>query len=420
MPIYEYKGLDKRGKSTSGVLDADNPSDLKKRLKREGVFLSQYVETNRTGDKRKVGGEKTGSRDVALGELFGRISQLEISEMTRQLATLIRAGIPLVECLSAITEEHENPKLKRVMSRVKRAVSEGSSLAAALGEHPKIFPPLFVNMVNAGESSGNLDLVFERLAAMTESQVRLRSKLVGALMYPVIMIVLGAAIITLMMLFVVPKMAEMFEEMGAELPLITRALIGASDIVAGYWWLIGLLLFGGSAAFNRWRRSENGKPKWDRFTLKVPVFGPLIRMLNVARFARTLSTLLASGVPILTAMSIVRSILSNSILANVVEVAREAVKEGHAVAETLKASKEFPPMVCHMVAVGERSGELEAMLGNVADSYEAQVDAKVQALTSVLEPVMIVLMGAAVGILVLAILQPMMNMNELFASGAAG
>ncbi len=420
MPIYEYKGLDKRGKSAGGVIDADSPADLKKKLKREGVFISEYVETNRAGKQRKVGGEQAGSRDVALKDLFGRISLLEVSEMTRQLATLIRAGIPLVECLSAITEEHENPKLKRVMSRVKRAVSEGSSLANALGEHPKVFPPLFVNMVNAGESSGNLDIVFERLASLTESQVRLRSKLVGALMYPIIMIVLGACIITLMMVFVVPKMAEMFEEMGAQLPLITRALITMSDVVSSYWWLIGILLFGGITGFNRWRQSESGKPVWDRFTLKVPVFGPLIRMLNVARFARTLSTLLASGVPILTAMSIVRSILSNSILADVVEKAREAVKEGHAVAETLKSSKEFPPMVCHMVAVGERSGELESMLGNVADSYEAQVDAKVQALTSVLEPLMIVLMGGAVGILVIAILQPMMNMNELFASGAAG
>ena len=420
MPIYEYKGLNAKGKQTSGVLDADSPRDLKDRLKRQGIYMSEYVETDRGGKRRKVGGEQTGSKEVSLADLMRRITLLEVAELTRQLATLSRAGIPLVESLAAVTEEHENPKLKRVMSQVKRAVSEGSSLANALQAHPAVFPPLYVNMVNAGESSGNLDIVFDRLATLTESQVRLRGKLMGALMYPIIMVFLGGVIITLMMLFVVPKMAEMFEEMGAQLPTVTRILIGFSEFIAGWWPLIFLVMAGGVVGFNRWRRSEAGKPSWDQFTLKVPVFGPLIRLLNVARFARTLSTLLASGVPILTAMSIVEAIIDNHVLASVVEQAREAVKEGSAVADTLRQSGEFPAMVCHMVAVGERSGELESMLGNVADSYEAHVDSKVQMLTSVLEPVMIVVMGGAVAFLVFAILQPMMNMNELFASGGVG
>ena len=420
MPIYEYKGLNAKGKHTTGVLDADSPRDLKDRLKRQGVYMSEYVETDRGGKRRKVGGQQTGSQDVSFADLMRRISLLEVAELTRQLATLSRAGIPLVESLAAVTEEHENPKLKRVMSQVKRAVSEGSSLANALQAHPTVFPPIYVNMVNAGESSGNLDIVLDRLATLTESQVRLRGKLMGALMYPIIMVFLGGVIITLMMLFVVPKMAEMFEEMGAQLPMVTRVLITFSEFIAGWWPLIFLAMFGGVVGFNRWRKSEVGKPTWDRFTLRVPVFGPLVRLLNVARFARTLSTLLASGVPILTAMSIVESIIDNHVLASVVEEAREAVKEGSAVADTLRQSGEFPAMVCHMVAVGERSGELEAMLGNVADSYEAHVDSKVQMLTSVLEPVMIVVMGGAVAFLVFAILQPMMNMNELFASGGVG
>jgi general secretion pathway protein F len=420
MPIYEYKALTSSGKNSKGLLDADSPRDLKERLKRQGIFLTEYVETNRSGAKRKVGGEKTGSRDVSFSGAFKRISILEIAELTRQLATLSRAGIPLVESLAAVTEEHENPKLKRVMSQVKRDVSEGATLANALKPHPSVFPPLYVNMVNAGESSGTLDIVFERLATMTESQVRLRGKLIGALMYPMIMIVLGAAIITLMMLFVVPKMAEMFEEMGAQLPLVTRILIGMSEFVGMFWPLIFLGLIGGAIGFSRWRVSKGGKPIWDRFVLRVPVFGPLIRLLNVARFARTLATLLASGVPILTAMSIVESVLANHVLAKVIDGVRETVKEGGSVAETLKASGEFPPMLCHMVAIGERSGELESMLGNVADSYEAHVDAKVMQLTAVLEPLMIVIMGGAVAFLVFAILQPMMNMNELFASGGMG
>ncbi|MDP6943750.1 MAG: type II secretion system inner membrane protein GspF [Myxococcota bacterium] len=420
MPIYEYKGLNAKGKQTNGLLDADSPRDLKDRLKRQGIYMSEYVETDRGGKRRKVGGEQTGSKEVSFADMIRRITLLEVAELTRQLATLSRAGIPLVESLAALTDEHENPKLKRVMSQVKRAVSEGSSLANALQAHPTVFPPIYVNMVNAGESSGNLDIVFDRLATLTESQVRLRGKLMGALMYPVIMVFLGGIIITLMMLFVVPKMAEMFEEMGAQLPAVTRILIGFSEFVSDWWPLIFLSLIGSVVGFNRWRVSESGKPTWDAFTLRVPIFGPLIRMLNVARFARTLSTLLASGVPILTAMSIVESIINNHVLSSVVEEAREAVKEGSAVADTLKQSGEFPSMVCHMVAIGERSGELESMLGNVADSYEAHVDSKVMALTSVLEPVMIVVMGGAVAFLVFAILQPMMNMNELFASGGLG
>ncbi|MGB0590869.1 MAG: type II secretion system inner membrane protein GspF [Myxococcota bacterium] len=420
MPIYEYKGLNAKGKQANGVLDADSPRDLKDRLKRQGIYMSEYVETDRGGKRRKVGGEQTGSKEVSFSDMMRRITLLEVAELTRQLATLSRAGIPLVESLAALTDEHDNPKLKRVMSQVKRAVSEGSSLANALQAHPTVFPPIYVNMVNAGESSGNLDIVFDRLATLTESQVRLRGKLMGALMYPIIMVFLGGVIITLMMLFVVPKMAEMFEEMGAQLPTVTRILITFSEFISDWWLLLFLAFGGGVTAFNRWRVSENGKPTWDAFTLRVPIFGPLIRMLNVARFARTLSTLLASGVPILTAMSIVESILNNHVLASVIEQAREAVKEGSAVADTLRQSGEFPSMVCHMVAIGERSGELESMLGNVADSYEAHVDSKVQALTSVLEPVMIVVMGGAVAFLVFAILQPMMNMNELFASGGLG
>ncbi|MCB9727314.1 MAG: type II secretion system inner membrane protein GspF [Deltaproteobacteria bacterium] len=420
MPLYHYKGLNSKGKQTTGVVDADNPRDLKEQLRRDGVFISEYVETTRGGEKRKVGGEKQGSEDFDLGSLLTRISIMEVAEITRQLSTLARAGIPVVEAIAAISEQLENKKLKAVMSRVKRDVSEGASLASALREHPKVFGDLYVNMVHAGESSGNLDVVFDRLADFTESQVRLRAKLMGALMYPIIMAGLGMVIVSLMMLFVVPKISEMFDEMGAELPLITRILIGSSNFAQTFWPLILLGGIVGVGAFARWRRSEDGKPKWDRFVLRVPVFGPLIRMLNIARFARTLSTLLASGVPILSAMTICRSVLTNNVLGDAVDEAREAVKEGQSIADPLKRSGQFPAMVTHMVAVGEKSGELEGMLGNVADSYEIQVDSKITQLTSVMEPVVIVIMGISVAFLVFAILMPMMQMNEVIANGGAG
>jgi general secretion pathway protein F len=272
-------------------------------------------------------------------------------------------------------------------------------------------------MVAAGESSGNLDVVFARLAEFTEAQVRLKAKVMGAMMYPIIMVVLGFLIVAMMMIFVIPQIAEIFEEMGTDLPWITVTLIGISDFFVDFWWLMILAFIGGSYSFKRWKKTPAGKTKWDGIMLKIWVFGPLIRMLSIARFTRTLSTLLESGVPILTSMTIVKSVVTNDVLAKVIEEAREAVKEGHPIADPLKASGEFPSMVTHMIAVGERSGELEAMLANVAESYEIQVESKISQLASTLEPVMILFMGAAVAFLVFAILMPMMQMNEMFSAG---
>ncbi len=411
MPVYEYKALNAKGKALQGLVDADSPRALKDQLKRKGIYLTRYVETKRGGEKRTVGGEKSASREVEFNKLFNRVKPVELAEVTRQLATLLRAGIPVVEALAALADQLENPRLKRAMSQVKRAVSEGSSLANALKAHSQIFSNLYVNMIGAGENSGNLDLVFARLADFTESQARLRAKVKGAMMYPLIMIVIGFLVVLLMMTQVVPQIAEIFVDMGKPLPLPTRILISLSDFFVGFWWLIIFGGVGGTLGFNHWRKSPNGKPVFDRFLLRVWIFGPLVRMLSIARFSRTLSTLLNSGVPILSALSIVKSIVTNHTLAEVVENAREAVKEGHSIAEPLRASGEFPPMVTHMIAVGEKSGELEEMLSNVADSYEVQVDAKVGAMASTLEALMIVFMGIMVAFLVIAILLPMLNME---------
>jgi general secretion pathway protein F len=416
MPIYEYKGLNSRGKETRGLLDADTPRDLRERLQREGVFLTQYTETGRGGQQRTVGGEKAGSREVRLRG--GSIKLGEVSEVTRQLATLLKAGVPVVDALTALSEQLENERFKRVMSQVKRDVSEGNSLADALRAHPT-FPPLYVNMVGAGESSGNLDLVFARLADFMDGQVRLRSKLMAAMVYPVIMIFVGTGLVTLMMIVVVPMMKDMFSELGADLPFITQMLIGTSDLIVNYWLSLIQVLALTWALFSRWRMGT-GKPTWDRWALKLPIFGRVIRMVAIARFSRTLGTLLNSGVPILAAMDIVKSIIDNRSIAQVIEAARDAVKEGEPVSEPLRRSGEFPSMVTHMIAVGERSGELEEMLGHVAASYEVQVETKVQQLTAVLEPLMILFMGGSVAFMVVAIMWPMMKMNEIIASGTGG
>ena len=412
MPIYEYKAISAKGKATKGVMDADSPRALKERLSKDGVFLSEYIETRGGEETRRAGQQQAGSREVKFNFLQ-KVKLLEVAEVTRQLATLVRSGIQVTEAIGAISEQLENPLFKKVLAEVKRNVSEGSTLANAMKKHPKVFSELFVNMVASGESSGTLDVVFERLADVTEASVRLRSKLTSALVYPIIMLIMSGGIVLMMMIFVIPKITELLLNMGKKLPAPTEFLIGVSDIVRVYWWLLIILFGGGVYFFNRWRKTEKGRLKWDRWSLGFPIFGKLTRELGVARFSRTLSTLLAAGVPILSALTIVQNVIGNVILGKVVEDARNAVKEGQPIADALKKSKEFPPMVVHMIGVGEKSGQLEQMLTNVANSYEMQAEQKVTRLTAVLEPVMIVMMGLVIGFMVVAIVLPMMDMSQL-------
>ncbi len=421
MPVYEYIGKDAAGKSVKGVLDVDGVKALKSALRRDKVFLTEYKEA---GNKAKQQGrvkagvqQKQGSREVDLADLLTRITPQDISEMTRQMATLLKAGVPLVESLQATVEQIENPKLKRVLAEVRTAVNEGAPFWRALSVHDKIFETTYFNMVRAGESAGNLDVVLLRLADFTESQVRLRNKIIGALTYPVIMLCISLLIVFGMMIFVVPTITAMFTDLGADLPLLTKILIGASNALTSFWWLGLLLAFGASRLFIKWKASEAGADKWDTWLLKVPVLGDLIRKIAISRFSRTLSTLLSSGVPLLTAMEIVENVVANRILAKVVAEARGAIREGDSIAGPLKRSGQFPPMVVHMIAIGERSGELENMLKNVSDSYENQVDTRVSALTSLLEPLMIVFMGVIVAFLVAAILLPMMKLTQAVQQG---
>ncbi len=415
MPVYDYIGRASGGRTVKGTMDVDNVRSLRTALRRESVFLTEYHETTAKGGKGKVRAgvaQKAGSRDVDLKEMLVRITPMDVAEMTRQLATLQKAGVPLVDSLSAIVEQTENSKLKRVLSQIRTGVNEGVSLHRALANHPKVFGETYANMVRAGESSGTLEIVLLRLADFTEAQVRLRNKVIGALTYPVIMLIIAMGIVSAMMILVVPKITIMFEDLGADLPFITKVLIFLSDTMTNWWPLLALLLGAAIWAFNRWRLSEDGSEKWDRLVLKVPVLGDLLRKIAIARFARTLGTLLSSGVPLLTAMEIVENVVANKVLAAVLSEARSAIREGDSIAGPLKRSDEFPPMVVHMVSIGERSGELENMLVNVSESYENQVDTRVNALTSILEPIMIVGMGIIVAFLVAAILLPMMQLTS--------
>ncbi len=422
MPVYEYIGKGSGGKTVKGVLDVDNVKALKAALRRDKVFLTEYHETaaakGGAGGRVRAGKKvQAGSRDVDVKEMLTRITPLDVAEMTRQLATLQKAGVPLVDSLSAIVDQTENAKLKRVMSQVRTDVTEGASLFRALDRHNKVFGPTYVNMIRAAESSGTMDLVLLRLADFTESQVRLRNKVIGALTYPAIMLCISVLIVAAMMVLVVPKITVMFTDLGADLPFITKVLIFISETLTSWWWLLLLMLGGAATAVQRWRLTDEGGLQWDGWTLRMPVFGDLLRKVAISRFTRTLSTLLNSGVPLLTAMEIVENVVANQVLANVLNEARAAIREGDSIAGPLKRSEQFPPMVVHMIAIGERSGELEGMLQNVAESYENQVETRINALTSVLEPIMIVGMGILVAFLVAAILLPMMKLTSAVGQG---
>lgn len=409
MPVFEYKGVNSSGRSVKGVMDADNPRALRERLRTQGIFPSSIKESGQT-EAPSAGGTAKPGRKIFLG---GRVKTVELAEVTRQLSTLLKANIPMVDTLGAISQQTGNPRLQLMLSEIKRAVTEGKSLALAMGEHPQVFSPLYVNMVKAGETSGNLDLVFARLAELTEGQAKLKSRLVGTMIYPLIMMVVGTGIIALLMLFVVPKLTEMFNEMGGKLPAVTVGLIAVSEFMQHWWWaLLGGIVFS-VTWFVRWKRSARGRARWDRLILKMPLFGNLTRLVAVARFARTLGTLLSSGVPIVTALGIVRHVLGNETLSEVVEESRIAVQEGNSLAKPLERSGEFPSMMVHMVAVGEQSGSLEEMLGNVASAYEVQVDSRITTMTALLEPVMILSMGLVVALIVFAVMMPMLQMNEL-------
>lgn len=408
MPVFEYKGLTEAGKPVKGLRDADSAKTLRQTLRKEGVFVTEVM----TG--KEGGVAALASTDVNLKRLIGsRITTSDIAIMTRQLSVLLHSGVALVEALSALTDQVDNEKLKLIVSQVKNRVNEGSSLADSMAQHPKVFNHLYVNMIRAGERSGALDVVLARLAEFTENQARLKSKIVGTLTYPIIMVVVSAAILAILLTVVVPKVTKIFEQNKLTLPITTRILIGASNILSNYWWAVLIVVAGAIWGFVRWKRTTKGRAAWDRFVLKTPVFGKLIRMVSVARFATTLSTLLKSGVPLLTSLDIVKNVVANVVLSDVIEKARDSIREGESIAAPLKRSGEFPPLVYHMVAIGERSGQLEDMLTNVGAAYEDQVEIRVASLTSMLEPVMTVGMGGMVAFIVMSILLPILKLNTV-------
>lgn len=404
MAVFAWKGINSAGKDVKGVRDADSPKALKVALKREGVMVTEILENAKAKQKS--------AREIDFGAMFRRISPMDIAVATRQLAVLLKAGIPLVEGLSALIDQLENPELRAAFTTTRNRVNEGASFADALRDHPKYFNHLYVSMVEAGEASGTLEAVLARLADFLESSAKLRSKVQGALAYPALMAIMGVLVILIMMTVVVPEVTSIFEDFDQTLPWYTRVLIFFSNIFSDFWYLLILLTGAAVFAFVRWKATADGRKKWDIIKLKLPLFGKLLLMVAVTRFARTLATLLSSGVPVLQAMEITKNVLGNTELTRVVEDARESVREGESIAVPLKRSGRFPPIVTHMIAIGEKSGELEQMLENVASAYDAQVEARLQAMTSVLEPILIVTIGGAAGFIAFSIMMPLVQINE--------
>jgi len=400
VPVFEYKGLTARGRGVAGIVDADSARVARQRLKADGIFPTELTEGHGKG------------KGEARAPLFGgRIRPMDVAVVTRQLATLVGAGLPMLECLSALVDQVESPRLKKVIAEVREQVKEGSSLSEALRPHPKVFSELYVSMVAAGEASGTLGPMLARLADFAERQVALSGMIVATMTYPAVMVVIGLLVLSLLMTFVVPKVTQVFADMHAALPTPTIVLIAISDFVRSYWW--ALILLAGAAwwVFRRWAATEAGRLVWDRTTLSLPVVGKLVRMVAISRFTRTLSTLLAGGIPLLEALSITQRVVLNRVLADAIGAASENIKEGESVAAPLAASGVFPPMVTHMVAVGEATGELEAMLVKVAEAYDREVQTTVGSLTSILSPIMILVMGGVVFAIVMAILLPIVELS---------
>jgi general secretion pathway protein F len=404
VPLYAYKALDNHGKVVGGLVDAESQRGARHKLRLSGIFPTQLNEERQAAARRP-------SFAISLGR--ERVPAAELAAVTRQFATLVGAGLPLVEALSALSEQTERERLRRALAQVRQQVLEGRGLAEALAEHPRIFSPLYVNMVQAGEASGALDVVLERLADYTENQAHLLAKVRSALTYPAIMLVLGSAILFFLVSYVVPKVTRIFQETQQQLPALTVVLLWVSDLAARWWWLVVVLLAAAFLGARAYVRTPAGRERFDRLQLRIPYFGRLVQKLAVARFARTLSTLLASGIGLLPALDIVKNIVNNVVLARAIEDARDAIREGQSIAPPLKASGLFPPLVLHMIAVGERSGELETMLARAADAYDGEVENAVTGLTTILEPIMIVFMGAVVLFIMLAILMPIFELNRV-------
>jgi len=407
MAVFEYSGFNLRGKNIKGVIDAESPRAARAKLKKEGIIATELT----ISDSSELTKKK--SREFYLSDLFTRITMQDISIFTRQLATLIGAGLPILESINAIIEQQDNLKFKKILTSIKEKLSEGKSLADAMETTSNIFGPLYINMIRAGEASGALEVVLHRLADYLEGQVKLRNKFISTMVYPVIMVVLAIGVVAFLMIKVIPKVVVIFQDINKTLPIYTRIMIFVSNMMANYWFVFTGLIVLLWYALKNYRKKPEGRERIDVLILRIPIFGKIIRLRAVSRFSRTLATLLKSGIPLLQALDIVKNIVNNVVLERSIDEARDMIAEGASIAEPLKKTGVFPPMVIRMISVGEQSGELEAMLEKIADTTDNEIDTFVSALTSLLEPVIILLLAGMVLFIILSVLMPIFQINQI-------
>jgi len=401
MPTFNYSVRDKAGKIVKGTLEGDSREAVGSKLRQMGYIV---LELDQQGGLAALNQIKIGTgvkvKDVAI--------------FSRQFSTMINAGLSLTKCLSILAQQTESAGLKDVIQQVAKDVEAGQSLSDSMGKHPKVFPPIFINMVRAGETGGVLDEVLVRVADHFESELALKAKIKSAMTYPVAMGFLVLLILAAMMIFVVPSFEKMFAQLGGELPAITQLLVDTSRFVAG---VGGIVLVVGMVAvvfgFKMWKGTKSGRLIWDTIKLRAPIFGPLIRKLALAKFTRTFGTLVAAGVPILSALDIVSDTAGNAVVAGAVRNARSAIKEGETIAKPLSESSVFPSMLVQMISVGEETGALDAMLNKIADFYDEEVTTAVDGLTSLIEPLMMASLGGIVGGMVIALYLPMFQVITL-------
>jgi general secretion pathway protein F len=406
MPVYEYTALNDKGKKLKGIIDAQSTVAARQKLRESNIYLTDLQETS--------GAKKDSPLKQPLGGLFRKVGSREVTVMTRQLATLLGAGLPLVQSLATLIAQTSHPQLKTILSQIKEEVNEGSSFSQTMTHYPQVFPAFYLNMVRAGEASGTLHLVLERLADFSEKQQALKGRVRAALAYPLFMFLIGSVVLFFLVAFVVPNVTRIFDEMHQTLPLITILLIGVSRFLETFWWLIVAGLIGAFVALKYFlSKTQKGRTLLDRTLLALPVVGQMNRKIAVARFSRTLGTLLESGVPLLASLEIVRNIVGNSLISDAIQKAGNDVREGQSLSAPLARSGLFPAISVEMISVGEQSGNLEPMLYRIAEAYEKEVESSITMLTSLLEPIMILVMGLAVGFIVVSILLPIFEMNQL-------
>lgn len=405
MPVYEYVALNSAGKKMKGSVEADSIRTARQKLRGQNIFPTDI--------KESLKAQTSSTQDVKKLFASDRVSLKELTVATRLLATLSAAGLPLVAALLALSEQVDSPSLKRVVVDIKERVEQGSSLAKALGVYPKVFPRLYVNMVASGEASGTLDSVLENLSEYYEAQLELKRKVSTALFYPILMFVFCILVVIVLVTFVVPNIVEIFVKQNVKLPLPTRGVILLSDIFIGYWWLILGAVIGLGAYIKRSYATPKGKAWFDKLFLTLPKFGTIYRKVATARIAATLSALLNGGVEVLAALDIVKNIVGNTHLKQALEEARDGVKEGRSLAKELSKCRYFPNLLSQMVAIGEKSGKLEAMLVRAGKTFSNEANASIAGITTLLEPMIMIFLGGIVFIIILAVLLPMTELMQI-------